>query len=1165
MPRLLTPRSSLESLKREAKRWLTALRENVADARARLHRALPDAPAIPTLRDVQHALAREFGLPGWTALKDQVAQLVRIAHVEADAPAEPTLDELVARFLDLACPDHHVRGLPDHARARHTAMRLLERYPEIAGANFCTQVVCGDLAAVERALADRPELASLKSGEPSRARSGSGGSGDMFKDIGPKDLDPLSYLCFTRLPLPTVSENAVAIARALLDRGANPNVHFMAGGSRYTPLVGVIGEGEEDRPPHPQRDALARLLLERGAEPYDNQVTYNVGFHGRMLWWLELIYARSLELGRKGDWDDPEWPMLDMGGYGSGARWYLEMAIKHDDAALAEWCLAHGANPNAAPASDKRRPKFSLYEMAVRRGRTAIAELLVRHDAMATPVVLEGMDAFVAACLRLDHENVRAQVAHRPEYLRETAAIFAATKQDRADVVALLLDLGVSPDVENEHKERPLHIAGYSNALRVAELLIARGAEIDPRERHWWNTPLGCAVHYEHSAMIALLGRHSRDVWELTFTGNVERLREVLREEPERARVVADGETPLMWLPPDDEARTIEVVTLLLAAGADASVRNKDGATAAQRAERLGMFEVAALLRRAAKPQGPRPTLDEYERKAACLLEAYDTGTSEAMRRHWNETWHQRSWDAMKRYVLADLGKRPAAEGEHVAITLDDARTLVAREHGFRTWPALAEYVATLPVDKRAIAAKPVTLFGPTGEDEHTRDWDAAIELMRAKRLTGLDARNQMTDAVLDRVSRVEHLTTLRLGGSKALTDDGIRHLARMRELRHLDLSGTQVTDRGLEALRELPALESVFLAWTHVTDAGVAAFSRARHLQRVDLTGTRTGDGAVQSLAGKPGLSHFRSGALLTDAGVPFLHGFPVFKAWQGGEESFALVSPGVEPNSLMLRGAITDRGLAALAGLDGLFGLNVDDSALAVTAAGLAPLVTLPHLGHLAFDATDDAMPYIAAMPRLRFLMCQDTVAGDDGFVALARSQSIENIWGRHCHNLRSRGFAALSTMHSLRALSVSCKNVGDEALATLPRFPALRELMPMDVPDEGYRHIGRCEQLEALILMYCRETTDVATEHIAALPRLRKYFASYNLITDRTPELLSGIASLEDVGFDTCVALTDRGVSALARLPRLRELSLGGMPRVTPEIVAAFPGSVRVRYSP
>ncbi|MDP9279661.1 MAG: hypothetical protein M3P00_09605, partial [Gemmatimonadota bacterium] len=66
MPRQITPRTTLENLKREAKRWLKALRANVADARARLRRVLPNAPEVPTLREVQHALALEHGLPGWT-------------------------------------------------------------------------------------------------------------------------------------------------------------------------------------------------------------------------------------------------------------------------------------------------------------------------------------------------------------------------------------------------------------------------------------------------------------------------------------------------------------------------------------------------------------------------------------------------------------------------------------------------------------------------------------------------------------------------------------------------------------------------------------------------------------------------------------------------------------------------------------------------------------------------------------------------------------------------------------------------------------------------------------------------------------------------------------------------------------------------------------------
>ena len=167
---------------------------------------------------------------------------------------------------------------------------------------------------VERLLAERPQLASEKSSVTASDRSGPGNAGDLFRDIGPKGWEPLLYLCFTRLPLAATNDNAVAIARALLDAGADPNAWFMAGGSRYTPLVGVIGEGEEDRPPHPQRDALVRLLLDRGAEPYDIQVVYNTHFRGDVLWLLKLIHEYSVKAGRAADWDDPEWSMLDMGG-----------------------------------------------------------------------------------------------------------------------------------------------------------------------------------------------------------------------------------------------------------------------------------------------------------------------------------------------------------------------------------------------------------------------------------------------------------------------------------------------------------------------------------------------------------------------------------------------------------------------------------------------------------------------------------------------------------------------------------------------------------------------------------------------------------------------------------------------------------------------------------
>jgi ankyrin repeat protein len=61
------------------------------------------------------------------------------------------------------------------------------------------------------------------------------------------------------------------------------------------------------------------------------------------------------------------------------------------------------------------------------------------------------------------------------------------------------------------------------------------------------------------------------------------------------------GQTPLWWLP-DDEAKAMTTVELLLAAGVDPAARNQEGHTAADWARRRGMLEAAARLDQAMRP-----------------------------------------------------------------------------------------------------------------------------------------------------------------------------------------------------------------------------------------------------------------------------------------------------------------------------------------------------------------------------------------------------------------------------------------------------------------------------------------------------------------------------------------------------------------------------------
>ena len=86
MPREITSATSLENLRKETKRWLRALRAGDAEARARLDRAYPQAPREAVLRDVQHALAREYGQENWIALKRAIGGRRRASRAAVERP-----------------------------------------------------------------------------------------------------------------------------------------------------------------------------------------------------------------------------------------------------------------------------------------------------------------------------------------------------------------------------------------------------------------------------------------------------------------------------------------------------------------------------------------------------------------------------------------------------------------------------------------------------------------------------------------------------------------------------------------------------------------------------------------------------------------------------------------------------------------------------------------------------------------------------------------------------------------------------------------------------------------------------------------------------------------------------------------------------------------------
>jgi ankyrin repeat protein len=546
MSRTLTPDASLETLKKEAKRWLKALRAGDAQARRRLIAATPAAPANPGLRDVQLALARGYGFPGWTALRQALDDL---------ALARRSHDERVVMVL---------RAAMWHGD-RASAARILARWPEIATANIYAAAAIADRTEIERCLATDPDAATRKG--------------------GPLDWEPLLYLAYARFSDQPLGLDA---AQLLLDHGADPNARWIGpwGEPPFTVLTGVIGEGEGVRPPHPQARALATLLIDRGADPFDPQALYNTSIVGDDIAWLEFLWAQSERRRRIEAWRNAE--IATIGGM-NALDYLLGNAVASNHLQRVEWLLAHGANANSQHAYSKRPQR----EEALIHGYEEVVALLDRHGAMATP--LTGKAAFRAACMKPDREVARALVKQHPEVLSDAEPMLTAARLGRVDVVTLLLELGVDVDVADETEQRGLHNAVAGGSLDVVKLLVVHGADIDRPTTQEGGGSLGFAAHFGQREIAAFLAPLSRDVPNLTYLGMAERLRELFAVDPTLVNAVYPDATPLFDLP-DDEEEAVEMAAVLLAHGADPQIRNKDGLTAEEAARKRGLIDAANLM-----------------------------------------------------------------------------------------------------------------------------------------------------------------------------------------------------------------------------------------------------------------------------------------------------------------------------------------------------------------------------------------------------------------------------------------------------------------------------------------------------------------------------------------------------------------------------------------
>jgi internalin A len=118
---------------------------------------------------------------------------------------------------------------------------------------------------------------------------------------------------------------------------------------------------------------------------------------------------------------------------------------------------------------------------------------------------------------------------------------------------------------------------------------------------------------------------------------------------------------------------------------------------------------------------------------------------------------------------------------------------------------------------------------------------------------------NKLTDTGLQSLRQLPGLLYLDLSGSErtdsglwtvSLTEPGLDAIATLQNLRHLRLNGTLVSARGIERLAGLSKLERIDLqGCARIGDDVVPVLAKFRALQHVDLAGTQVTDKGVAAL----------------------------------------------------------------------------------------------------------------------------------------------------------------------------------------------------------------------------------------------------------------------------------------------------------------------------
>ncbi len=479
----LPGRPNLEQYKKQAKELLHAHRaaepealERIRHRHPTLHKlSLAEIPSANfTLADAQYILAREHSFDSWPKFAAFI-ETQRLIRTLADLP------DPVSTFIEAACVSRH----SGHSTGTlEQAQLILQRDPEVATANIYTAAILADEPTAKKLLTQNPRLATATG--------------------GPHNWDALTHLCFSRyLRLdPARSEAFVNTARTLLDAGANAQTGWyeMIDHPNPRPIIESTLYGAAGIAKHPE---LTRLLLERGADPNDEETPYHLPeTHNNEVMKIVVESGKLNEdslttlLLRKADWHDLEGIryLLAHGANPNHTGHWKNSAFQHsllrdNSLEIIRLFLDHGADPTL-----ENREGRSAIHMATRRGRGDVLDLFVQRGftrSLVEPIfyVEDTDDPFIAACARNDQAALQNMTIKNVHLFPEAGTVLAQfAGNGNTEGVRNLLDLGIDPASLNQTGDLYFDITENSTALHAAawrahpetvKLLIARGTPIN--------------------------------------------------------------------------------------------------------------------------------------------------------------------------------------------------------------------------------------------------------------------------------------------------------------------------------------------------------------------------------------------------------------------------------------------------------------------------------------------------------------------------------------------------------------------------------------------------------------------------------------------------------------------------------------------------------------